>query len=222
MSERQPPVRVLLVDDHPMVRAGVELFLNSDPRFEVAGQAGSAEEALQVVGELRPDVVCLDIVMPQQHGITAIPRILEISPDTQILVLSSFIDIEKVISAIRSGAAGYMMKDATPAELARAILAVARGEMYLHPEAARKISQYFQPPEHEEHDPSRELTAREIQVLALVARGLNNQDIADDMGISLKTVKVHISSILHKLGLENRVQAAIYALQHHYVTLDDL
>lgn len=217
-----PPIRVLLADDHPLVRVGLEMFLNSDPRFEVVGHAGNGKEAIEAAAKLQPDVICLDILMPVQDGISAIPFILEQAPKTQILMLTSYIDMDKVVTAIRSGAAGYLMKDATPNELARAIQAVARGEMYLHRDAARKLSQYLRPDEDDDVDPKQALTSRELEVLALVARGLNNQDIADDMGVSLNTVKAHLTSVLHKLGLTNRVQAAIYALQHEIVSLDDL
>jgi two-component system, NarL family, response regulator LiaR len=219
--EEQQNIRILLVDDHPMVRTGVELFLTSIPEFQVVGQAASGQEAVDLAVTLEPNVICMDLVMPGMDGITAIQQIKKLRPSVEVLALTSFIDIEKVLSAIRSGASGYLMKDVSPTELARAIRAVAHGEMYLHPEAARKLAQHFQPTQPAVLIPQ-ELTLREIDVIRLIARGLNNQDIADDLNISLKTVKAHISSILEKLHLENRVQAAIYALQHNLVSLDDL
>jgi NarL family two-component system response regulator LiaR len=219
--EELTKIRVLLVDDHPMVRTGVELFLTSNPEFEVVGQAGNGQEAIDLTLAIQPDVICMDLVMPGMDGIIATQRIKAILPSVEILAITSYIDIEKVLSAIRSGVSGYLMKDASPTELTRAIRAVARGEMYLHPEAARKLAQHFQPTQ-AVIEPVQVLTLREIEVIKLVARGLNNQDIAEDLGISLKTVKAHISSILEKLNLENRVQAAIYALQHNIVSLDDL
>lgn len=219
--DRHLPIRILLVDDHPMVRTGVELYLSSQKGFQVVGQTGNGEEAISLAESLRPDIVCMDLVMPGMDGITATQRIKERLPDTQILAVTSFVDIERVLAAIRSGASGYLMKDASPSELARAIHMLANGDMYLHPEAARKLAQHFRPKDAK--DPLMPvLTTREEEILRQVARGLNNQDIANDLGISLKTVKAHISSILKKLHLDNRVQAAIYALQHNIVSLDDL
>ncbi|HML20915.1 MAG TPA: response regulator transcription factor [Aggregatilinea sp.] len=214
-------VRVVLVDDHQMVRQGLIFFLSTQPGIEVAGQAASGEEALALVEELRPDVVLMDIVLPGLGGIEALRQITETYPGINVIVLSSFIDDTKLKQAIQAGAAGYLMKDVDPEELAEAIHATQRGEMYLHPKAARRLAEMMRPGPDEQQEPSPEvLTERELQVLELVTRGLSNQEIATELNITLKTVKAHVSSILQKLGLENRVQATLYALRHQIVELD--
>ncbi len=218
---KQKKIRVLLADDHPMVRKGVELFLTSSQLFDVVGQAGDGQEAVELAAALKPDVICMDIVMPGMDGIAATEQIKLALPSVEILAVTSYIDLEKILAAIQAGVSGYVMKDASPAELIRAIQTVARGEIYLHPEATRKLAQHFEPSA-KTRDPNEFLTQREREVIQLVTRGLNNQDIADKLKIGLKTVKTHISNILEKLKLENRVQVAIYALQHNIVSLDDL
>lgn len=218
---RQKKIRVLLADDHPMVRKGMELFLTSSQLFDVIGQAGDGQEAVELAAASKPDVICMDIVMPGMDGIAATEQIKLALPSVEILAVTSYIDLEKILAAIQAGVSGYVMKDASPAELIRAIQTVARGEIYLHPEATRKLARHFEPSA-KTRDPNELLTQREREVIQLVTRGLNNQDIADKLKIGLKTVKTHISNILEKLKLENRVQVAIYALQHNIVSLDDL
>jgi NarL family two-component system response regulator LiaR len=220
MSE-QKKIRVLLVDDHPMVRKGMELFLTSSQLFDVIGQAGDGREAIELATALRPDVICMDVVMPGMDGITATEQVKALMPSVEILAITSYIDLEKILAAIHAGVSGYLMKDASPADLIRAIQTVARGEIYLHPEATRKLARHLEP-DTKTYEPHQVLTQRERNVIQLVTRGLNNQDIADKLGIGLKTVKTHISNVLEKLALENRVQIAIYALQNNIVSLDDL
>ena len=215
--------RVLLVDDHQMVRQGLIFFLSTQPGIMVVGEASSGKEAIQRARELHPDVILMDLVMPDLNGIEAIQAILSDTPEIEIIALSSFIDDEKVKGAIQAGAAGYLMKDVDPAELAAAIHATRRGEIYLHPEAARRLAEVLRPGPGERQEPLPDiLTEREEEVLALVAHGLSNQEIAQQLTISLKTVKAHVSNMLQKLELDSRVQAALYALRHHIVQLDDL
>ncbi len=219
----ESPLRVLLVDDHQMVRKGLLFFLSTQPGITVVGEAETGQDALRLADELEPDVVLLDLVLPDFSGIDAIQIIHEKHPTIDVIVLTSFIDGSKVKNAIRAGAAGYLMKDIDPTELAAAIHATRRGEIYLHPEAAHQLAAALRPgPGEQEEPPPDILTERELEVLTLVARGMSNREISEQLNISLKTVKAHVSSILQKLGIESRVQAALYALRHDVVQLDDL
>lgn len=214
--------RVLLAEDYQLVREGLVYFLSTQPGLEVVGQAETGLEAVRLADDTQPDVILMDLVLPELDGISAIHEIRARHPDIEILVLTSFIDDQKVRDAIQAGAAGYLMKDVSPAELARAIRAAARGEVYLHPEAARRLALSLRPQTSGGNEPPPEvLTQRECDVLCLIARGLSNQDIADDLNISLTTVKAHVSSVLQKLALDSRVKAALYALRHDLVSLDD-
>lgn len=222
-TEKEGPIRVLLVDDHQMVRQGLRFFLSTQPGFDVVGEAEDGRAAVALADELRPDVVLMDLVMPEMDGLEAMRRICSRHEDVEILVLTSFVDDEKVLSAIKCGASGYLMKDVNPQELARAIRTAARGEVYLDADAARRLARAMRPEEGESDEPAPDvLTERELEVLALIARGLSNREIANDLSIALKTVKGHVSSILQKLELESRVQAALYALRHEVVQLEDV
>jgi len=216
-------IRVLLVDDHQMVRQGLIFFLSTQPGITVVGEAATGEEAVRMAATLLPDVVLMDIVLPGMSGIDAIKAIHGAHPDSDIIALSSFIDDTKVREAIQAGAGGYLMKDVDPTELAEAIHASRRGEIYLHPKAARQLAEALRPARGEREEPSPDvLSERELEVLALVAHGHSNQEIASQLTVTLKTVKAHVSSILQKLELESRVQAALYALRHHVVQLNEL
>lgn len=216
-------INVLLVDDHKMVRQGLIFFLSSQPGIVVLGEASTAGEAVTLANELQPDVILMDIVLPDKSGNEAIANILATSPHINIIALSSFVDEEKVRSAIEAGAAGYLMKDIDPIELANAIRATQRGELYLHPEAAQLLAEILRPSTPENQEPSPDiLTAREQEVLVLITQGLSNQDIAKSLNITLKTTKAHVSNILQKLRLESRVQAALYALRHRLVRIDEI
>ena len=209
------PVRVLLVDDHAVVRQGLRLFLGLDPLIDVIGEAANGEEALQAAATLHPDVVIMDLMMPVMDGITATRTLKRQHPDTEVIALTSTLEEHKVNGAIEAGAISYMLKDASSDTLADAIHAAARGEVRLHPEAAKRLVRDFRGGEMRES-----LTPKETIVLQLLAHGYSNRDIATDQGVSEATVKTHVSRLLSKLGLDSRTQAALYALQHGIATLD--
>ncbi|BDP40941.1 DNA-binding response regulator [Deinococcus aetherius] len=211
-----PTVRVLLVDDHAVVRQGLRLFLGLDPSIEVVGEAANGEEALAQAGTLRPQVVVMDLMMPVMDGIQATRLLRRQHPDTEVIALTSTLEEHKVNGAIEAGAIGYMLKDASSDTLADAIHAAARGEVRLHPEAARRLVRDFRTPDMRET-----LTPKETIVLQLIARGHSNRDIAQDQGVSEATVKTHVSRLLSKLGLESRTQAALYALRHGLARLEE-
>ena len=208
------PIRVLVADDHPVVRQGLRTFLALQEDLEVVAEVGDGEEAVEKVGELLPDVVVMDLVMPKLDGIEAIRRIRDLSPTTRVLVLTSFLDDAKVFPAVRAGAAGYLLKDVEPADLAAAIRTVMRGEGLLHPAIAARVMEALSRPE---RSPAERLTERELDVLRLLARGLSNKAIALELHVSEKTVKTHVSNILAKLHLADRTQAALYAVRQRIV-----
>ena len=210
-------IGVLIVDDHPVVREGLRSFLQLQEDMEVVGEAADGMEALQKVGELVPDVVLIDLVMPRMDGITTIRQIGAISPSSRILVLTSFSEDEKVFPAIKAGAHGYLMKDIKPTELAKSIRSVYRGEPSLHPEIARRLMDQLSEGEESAED---RLTARETEVLGLIAKGYSNKEIAAALQVSEKTVKTHVSNILQKLHLSDRTQAALYAVRQRIATDD--
>lgn len=215
MSER---ISVLVADDHPVVRQGLGSFLGLQRDMELAGEAADGEEAIQKVLELVPDVVLMDLVMPKVDGIEAIRRIRATSPSTKVVVLTSFTEDARLFAAIKAGAAGYLLKDADPREIAEGIRTVHRGEALLAPAAAAKLMQEFA---HAETDDSLDrLTDREVEVLRLIAQGLSNRDIAEELVLSEKTVKTHVSNILAKLHLVDRTQAALFAVKKRLVELD--
>jgi NarL family two-component system response regulator LiaR len=206
---------VAVVDDHPVVRQGLRSFLEARG-FDVVGEAASGEEAVRLVAERRPDVLLTDLVMPGVDGVEAIRRIRAAGHDVGIIVLTSFSGADQVIPAIQAGADGYLLKDAGPATLGDAIRAVHRGEPMLAPEAAAavmaNVANGGDPPPPSNPDLDR-LTAREREVLAALGRGLSNRQLADELFISEKTVKTHVSSVLSKLHLTDRTQAALYAVR---------
>jgi len=214
-------IRVLIVDDHAMVRQGLRTFLSLSEGIEVVGEAANGLEAVEQVGQQQPNIVLMDLVMPEMDGIEATRRIRELSPDTQVLALTSFIEDEKVFAAIEAGALGYLLKDVSPDDLVEAIKAAHRGEAQLHPEVTKKLMrQVAAKAKQQETAPSQpgqtrpeELTERELEVLRLIATGMSNREIAQELTIAEKTVKTHVSNILSKLHLADRTQAAIFALQ---------
>jgi DNA-binding NarL/FixJ family response regulator len=206
-------VTVLLADDHPVVRQGLRTFLDLQPDIAIVGEAATGAEAVARAAELRPDIVLLDLVMPDGGGIEAAGAIREASPASKVIVLTSYPDDESVIPALEAGATGYLLKDVEPQELADGVRRVHRGEGLLHPAvASRVIREAIEP--RADRDV---LTARELDVLRLLARGQPNKVIARELGIAERTVKTHVSSILAKLGVTDRTQAALYAVREHLV-----
>ena len=212
-------IRVLIVDDHAIVRKGICALLSEAGGFEVVGEADTGQAALLLAGETRPDVILMDLLMPGMDGIEATRQITGRHPQARILVLTSFAADNKVFPAIKAGALGYLLKDSSPDDLVRAIRQVHRGEPSLHPIIARKLLQEIARPA--ELQPALEsLTAREIEVLKLIAEGLSNQDIADRIIVSESTVRAHVSRILGKLHLASRTQAALYAVREGLTDVD--
>jgi len=210
-------ISVLIVDDHGIVRQGLRTYLDLLDDIEVVGEAANGAEAVAQVKQYRPNIVLMDLVMPEMDGIEATRQIGDISTSTKVIVLTSFTEDEKVFPAIKAGAAGYLLKDVSPSELASAIRAVHRGEAQLHPDITKKLMSQFVSPAVEPMAAPDELTARELEVLRLVAQGMSNRQVAQTLTISTKTVKTHVSSILSKLHLDDRTQAAIYAYKHGLV-----
>jgi NarL family two-component system response regulator LiaR len=205
-------IRVLIADDHAVVRQGLRTFLELQEDIEVVGDVADGEAAVAAVERQAPDVVLMDLVMPGVDGVEAIRRIRARSPGARVLVLSSFLDDERLFPAVRAGAAGYLLKDVEPRELVKAIRTVHGGEALLHPAVAARLMDEIAAGRAAEPDLDG-LTDREREVLTLIARGLPNKLIARDLSISEKTVKTHVSSILGKLGLTDRTQAALYAVR---------
>ena len=218
-------LRILIADDHAVVRRGLRTMISTEPGMAIVGEATDGVEAVQKARSLRPDVILMDMVMPRQNGLDAIREIKQESPTARILVLTSFAEDDKVFPAIKAGATGYLLKDSSPEELIRAIRDVARGVPSLHPTVARKLmSEVNRPPG---RSPTQDglqetLTEREVDVLTLVTQGLSNREIADRLVISEWTTRTHVRNILSKLHLANRTQAALYALQEGLVDLEQL
>jgi two-component system, NarL family, response regulator LiaR len=208
----EKPIRILIIDDHALVRAGIRAFTAPRSELEIIGEAADGIEGVELSSRLNPDVILLDLVMPQLDGIETTRQILQHQPGAKILILTSFSEDERVLAAVKAGALGYLLKDSAAEDLYRAIIDVYHGQSSLHPMVARKlIQQLNQPQSHpEEHE---QLTQREQEVLVLLSQGLSNQQIAAHLYLSSLTVRSHISSILKKLNLENRTQAALYAVQ---------
>ena len=215
-------IRVLIADDHAIVREGLRWLISTEPGMELVGEAADGVEAVERTHALQPDVILLDLVMPHKNGIEAIGEIKEENPDARILVLTSFAEDNKVFSAIKAGAQGYLLKDASPRELLQAIRNVHQGEHTIHPIIAQKLMRELQRPPQSDLPPTEEpLTEREVEVLRLIARGLSNQQIAETLVISERTARTHVGNILSKLHLANRTQAALYALREGLATLED-
>ena len=216
-------IHVLLVDDHAMVRQGLRTFLdlqdNDALPIEVVGEAVNGVEAVELARRMQPDIILLDLVMPEMDGIQATSRIIECSPNSRVIILTSFGEEAKVLPAIRAGAQGYLLKDIPPDELVQAIREVHLGKVQLHPEILKKLMSVVAGKEEPSTMRSEDgLTGREQEVLSLIADGMNNHEIAERLVISEKTVKTHVSNILGKLHLDDRTQAAIYALRHGLIT----
>jgi NarL family two-component system response regulator LiaR len=216
------PIRVLLTDDHAIVRKGVRALLATERDIQVVGEACDGEEAVAQAEALRPDVILMDLVMPKLDGIEAISRIMVKLPSTRILVLTSFAADEKVFPAIKAGALGYLLKDSGPEELVGAIRQVHRGEPSLEPSIARKVLLELSHPPTQKSLTVDPLTDRELDILRLVAQGCSNKEIALKLSLSELTVRTHVSNTLGKLHLASRTQAALYALQKGITSLQDI
>lgn len=209
-------IRVLLVDDHEMVRLGLKSFFNLQADIEVVGEANDGQSGIDLALELRPDVVVMDLVMPGIDGVTATLTLLKEWREAKILVLTSYLDNEKIYPVIEAGAKGYMLKTSSAAEILNSVRKVSRGELSIETEVDKKVQHHTK---HQElHE---DLTLREKDVLALLAKGYDNQTIANELFISLKTVKTHVSNILAKLQVDDRTKAVVYAFKHHLVPQDE-
>lgn len=211
-------IRILIVDDHAIVRTGLSALIEAESDLELVGQAANGVEAIEAFNKIKPDVVLMDLIMPRMGGIEAIQKIIQDNPSASILVLTSFSEDNKVIPAIKAGALGYILKDSSPEELIKAIHDVNEGKPSLHNSIARILMQDVAHGRDEQtlEDP---ITDRELDVLILVAQGLSNKEIAEKLVISEATVRFHVSNILAKLHLENRTQAALYAIKEGLITM---
>jgi NarL family two-component system response regulator LiaR len=214
------PIRVFVADDHAIVRKGIAAVLEIVPDIEVVGEAENGRDAVYRVEQLRPDVILMDLVMPEMDGIEAIRRIKDRQPEARILVLTTFAGEDKIFPAVKAGALGYHLKDSHPGELVQAIRQVHRGESSLHPVIARKVLEELSRPSERPPTPD-PLTPREVEVLRLVAQGLENPEIAEKLVITEATVRTHVSNIMSKLHVASRTQAALYALREGIASLDD-
>jgi NarL family two-component system response regulator LiaR len=201
-------IRVLIVDDHSVVRQGLRMFLALDAEIEVVGEAENGEEALSRASTLKPDVILMDLLMPKMDGITAIGQLRRQLPEVEVIALTSVLEDASVVGAIKAGAIGYLLKDTQADELCRSIKAAAAGQVQLSPQAAARLMREIKVP-----DSPETLTERETEVLRLIGQGLSNKEIARELSIGEKTVKTHVSSILSKLGVLSRTQAALHAVR---------
>jgi len=213
-------IHILIAGDHAIVREGLRTLIDAKPGMELVGEARDGVEAVTMASTLHPDVILMDMVMPRKDGLAAIKDIIQENSEARILVLTSFDDDDRVFSAIKAGALGYLLKDSSPQQLLEAIRDVYHGRSSLHPTIALKVIRELNQPS--DLPPTEEpLTEREAETLRLIAQGLSNQDIAEQLTISERTVGKHVSNILDKLHLANRTQAALYALRHGLASLDD-
>jgi len=217
-------IKVLIVDDHQVVRQGLQIFLDLQEDIQIVGEAGDGQAAVELAKELSPDVILMDLVMPRLDGIAATSRIKALYPGTKLIALTSFTEDDKVFPAIQAGASSYLLKDVSPDALVDAIRAAHHGEARLHPEVMRKLMAQVaaQTSSGKQQWNGPQLTDREQEVIRLVAQGKSNREIAEVLVISEKTAKAHISNILGKLGLDDRTQMAVYAIKHGLVNPDQL
>ncbi|RLK62995.1 DNA-binding response regulator [Atopobacter sp. AH10] len=208
-------IRVLLVDDHEMVRVGVSSYLAIQKDIEVIGEAADGQEGYEKAIALRPDIILMDLVMEPVDGIEATRRIMKEWPEAKIIIVTSFLDDEKVFPALEAGAKSYILKTSKANQIAEAIRETNAGKTIYESEVTEKVLNHYK--EQSKHHAYDDLTNRELEVLLLIAKGKSNQEIADDLFITLKTVKTHVSNILSKLGVADRTQATIYAFEHHLV-----
>ena len=210
-------ISVLITDDHGVVRQGLRTYLELLDDIKIIGEAKNGVEAVEQVRRHRPDIVLMDLVMPEMNGVDATRQVLAVSSSTRVIVLTSFAEDERVFPAIEAGATGYLLKDVDPTELHQAIQAVHHGEVQLHPDVTKKLIQRVTAPQTVVESAHGDLTPRELEVLSLIAQGKSNREIAVSLSISEKTVKTHVGNIFSKLHLSDRTQAAIYAHKHGLV-----
>jgi NarL family two-component system response regulator LiaR len=208
-------IRVVFVDDHEMVRIGVSAYLSAQPDIEVVGEAGDGKRGVELALELRPDIILMDLVMKEMDGIEATRQIVDQWPEAKIIIVTSFLDDEKVYPALEAGATSYMLKTSKASEIADAVRATYHGQSVLEPEVTGKMMVKMR--QKNTILPHEELTSRELEILLLMAEGKANQEIADQLFIALKTVKTHVSNILSKLQVQDRTQAVIYAFKHSLI-----
>jgi NarL family two-component system response regulator LiaR len=213
-------ISVLLVDDHAMVRQGVKAFLITQPDLSVVGEAGSGEEAISLTAQLVPDVILMDLIMPNMDGVETTRRVKQVSPRSQIVVLTSYHEDEHIFPALKAGALSYILKDISAEELASAVRKAAAGEAVLHPRVAARVIKELQGKREDNLNPFTELSERELEVLKLIADGMSNAEMAAKLVLSEKTIKGHVSNILNKLHVADRTQAAVYAWREGVVRKD--
>ena len=216
--------RILIVDDHAVLREGIRTLLSQEKDFEIVGEAANGEEAVRLAGELKPDIAVMDIVMPVMNGVEATRRIRQLYPAVSVLVLSAFSDIRYIVDLLEAGARGYLLKSSASKELVKAIRAVRSGESVLDPEVTRKLVQRLASLSKtaDEREAGGQLTARELEILKWAARGLSNKEISEKLFISLRTVKAHLTNIFNKLGCRSRTDAIIKGLKQGYIHLEDM
>lgn len=206
-------IKVVFVDDHEMVRIGVSSYLSAQADIDVVGEASDGKEGVQLALELRPDIILMDLVMKEMDGIQATKEIIQEWPDAKIIIVTSFLDDDKVYPALEAGAVSYMLKTSKASEIAEAVRKTYNGQSILEPEVTGKMMTRMR--QKTVSHPHEELTNRELEILLLMTQGKTNQEIADELFIALKTVKTHVSNILSKLGVQDRTQAVIYAFKHN-------
>ena len=217
-------IKILIADDHALMRDGIRRILEREPDFEVVAEAGDGEEAVALTQSLGPEVAIIDIAMPKVDGIEATRQVKALCPATAVLILTAYDDDEFVFSLVEAGAAGYLLKSVQSQELVQAVRAIHAGESVLHPSVARKVLDHFVPSlaKPEGQTPPDTLTERELEVLRLVAKGLSNKEIGDELVLSVRTVQGHLGSIFSKLRVSSRTEAVVRALKEGWVTLDDV
>jgi DNA-binding NarL/FixJ family response regulator len=214
-------IRIVIADDHTVVRTGTRQILEQEPDLKVVGEAANGEDAVQLINSLKPDIAIVDIAMPVMNGIEVTRKVKKTSPGTAILILSTYDNDEYVFALLEAGAAGYLLKDASGQDIVNAVRAVNRGESVLHPIITRKVMNRFVTVPQESEGLEKILGDREMEVLTLASKSLSNQEIADDLGLSLHTIEAHMRHIFSKLQVGSRTEAVLYALKKGWITIDD-